>query len=233
MVDQISRETLQEKVYNSIKESIVTNDLLPEEVLSIDSLSKELGVSPTPVREALTRLSTQGLVENSRNKKAKVASIERDDVRQTYEVRKLLEPYACRLAVENLEEGSDIERELIDLKGKIEVLQRELEESEFTENGYSDYFQVDFRLGEYIEGIIGATLLGSILKLIGEHSERLRYFAEATGDEGVQEILQDNNEEHLGIINALLDRDPDAAESRVAEHLDHAEERTIAAIEAV
>ncbi|MBS3813245.1 GntR family transcriptional regulator [Candidatus Bipolaricaulota bacterium] len=230
MVDQISRETLQEKVYNSIKESIVTNELLPGEVLSIDSLSRELGVSPTPVREALTRLSTQGLVESARNKKAKVAPIEKEDVRQTYEVRKLLEPYACKLAAEHLEECSGVERELVDLKVRIENLQAKVESGEFTDNGYGDYFQVDFRLGEYVEEILGGTLLGSILKLIGEHSERLRYFAEESGDD-VKEILMDNNREHLSIINALLDRNPDEAKSRVTEHLHHAEERTVTALE--
>jgi len=65
MLEQIATETLQEKVYGVIKDSITRNDLLPGQRLSIDELSRKLGVSPTPVREALTRLVSDGLAERT------------------------------------------------------------------------------------------------------------------------------------------------------------------------
>ena len=102
MLEQVTTETLQEKAYIAIRDSIIKNDLLPGHPLSIDKLAKDLGVSPTPVREALTRLSADGLVERVRNRTALVARITAEDVHQVYEVRKLLEPYAVSLVAKEL-----------------------------------------------------------------------------------------------------------------------------------
>lgn len=106
MLEQVTTETLQEKAYEAIKDSIMRNDFLPGQPLSVDELARDLGVSPTPVREALTRLSGDGLVERARNKIACVAEITEDDVHQTYEVRKLLEPYATSLVAKKLKSDS-------------------------------------------------------------------------------------------------------------------------------
>jgi len=123
MLEQVTTETLQEKVYTAIKDSIMRNDLLPGQPLSIDELARDLGVSPTPVREALTRLSADGLVERVRNKTAVVAEITAEDVRQVYEVRKLLEPYAASLAAKKLSTAPNLEESLHEIKEEAEEIQ--------------------------------------------------------------------------------------------------------------
>jgi len=114
-VQKLENATLRERAYNAIKDSILRNELLPGEVLSIDSLAKALGISQTPVREALTKLSADGLLEYERNKGFRVASITEDDVHETYEVRRLLEPYVARLVVNKVPTDPKLRRKLHEL----------------------------------------------------------------------------------------------------------------------
>lgn len=231
MVERISRETLQEKVYESIKDSIVKNDLMPGDVLSIDALAEDLGVSPTPVREALAKLSAQGLVENARNKKARVAPISREDILQTYEVRKLLEPYATKVAAEEVANDSKLSRELERLKEIALDIQEVADQGPLNSSQYEDYVEVDLGLEETLEMALGDTLLNKMLKQVRNHSLRIRSFTEASSDKNVPEVVKANNEEHLEIINCILEEDFEKSAEAVRQHLNSAENRTLNALE--
>lgn len=231
MVDRISRETLQEKVYESIKDSIVKNELMPGDVLSIDSLAEDLGVSPTPVREALAKLSAQGLVENARNKKARVAPISREDILQTYEVRKLLEPYATRLAAEEVADDAKLKGEFKRLKSLALNIQDVAGDGPLNSSQYENYVEVDLGLEETIERALGDTLLNKMLKQVRNHSLRIRSFTEASSDKNVPEVVMANNEEHLEIIGNILNEEFGKAGEAVIEHLESAENRTLEALE--
>lgn len=223
MVKRISRETLQEKVYESIKDSIVKNDLMPGDVLSIDALAEDLGVSPTPVREALAKLSARGLVKNARNKKARVAPISEQDILQTYEVRKLLEPYATRLVAEKVEENSDLQAELEDLKQRALEVQKIGEEDQLDPDQYERYAGIDLGLQEVMEKALGETLLSKLLAQVGNHSLRIRFFTETSTDGEAPEVLLANNEEYLEIIRAMLIGDLERVERAVRRHLENAD----------
>ncbi|MBS3791315.1 GntR family transcriptional regulator [Candidatus Bipolaricaulota bacterium] len=230
MVERISRETLQEKVYESIKDSIVKNDLMPGDVLSIDSLAEDLGVSPTPVREALAKLSAQGLVENARNKKARVAPISEEDILQTYEVRKLLEPFAASKATEKIAEDSKLRAELESLRSLAQEIQNEVDDEPLSSSQYENYLEVDLGLEETIELALGDTLLNKMLKQVRNHSLRIRSFTEASTDKNVPEVVRSNNEEHLEIIDSMLDEGLKMVREVVREHLENAESRTLEAL---
>jgi len=73
------------------------------------------GGSANCVREALTKLSADGLLEYERNKGFRVASITEDDVHETYEVRRLLEPYVARLVVNKVPTDPKLRRKLHEL----------------------------------------------------------------------------------------------------------------------
>ena len=93
MLQKINRtQTKGEQAYQVIKASIIKNELLPGREVSIDSLANSLGISHTPVREAVARLGNDGLINYEAHKKLKVSQISADHVSQIYEVRKLLEP---------------------------------------------------------------------------------------------------------------------------------------------
>ena len=232
MLEQVTTETLQEKVYEAIKDSIMRNDLLPGQPLSIDELARSLGVSPTPVREALTRLSGDGLVERARNRTACVAEITEDDVHQTYEVRKLLEPYATSLVAKRLSINPNLEESLREIKEEAEGIQEILATTiSLTSSQYEAYLEIDLRLQEVMLETLGNTLLGKVLCLVASHSLRIRSFVEASARPSKGKMLCNINRDHLAVIKTLLSADSERTQEAVKQHLNNAEERTLQQLE--
>jgi DNA-binding GntR family transcriptional regulator len=93
--------TSRERVLTSLRELILTGDLQAGERLAEADLATRLGVSRTPVREALTRLEAEGLVEHVPNRGARVASWSLAQLEAVFELRSVLEPRLTGLAAEN------------------------------------------------------------------------------------------------------------------------------------
>ncbi len=91
-------ESVVDQVYAVIRERIIDSTLPRGVRLHQEDLAAELGVSRTPVREALRRLAAEGLVEMRTNRGARVADLDPIDIRQPYEARLVVEPGAARLA---------------------------------------------------------------------------------------------------------------------------------------
>jgi DNA-binding GntR family transcriptional regulator len=89
-----------DQVYGTLRERILAGELEGGSRLHQEKLSEDLGVSRTPVREALTRLAAEGLVELLPNRGARVAAVTLADMRAAFEARLGLEPFAARLAAE-------------------------------------------------------------------------------------------------------------------------------------
>jgi DNA-binding GntR family transcriptional regulator len=87
-----------DQAYAAIRERIVRGSLERGTRIHQEDLAEELGISRTPVREALRRLAAEGLVEMRTNRGARVADIELRDMRPAYEARLVIEPGAARLA---------------------------------------------------------------------------------------------------------------------------------------
>src|SRR5690348_1531194 len=88
-------------VYDDLRERILSGDIPRGTRLRQVSLAEELGVSRTPLREALRRLSAEGFVEFSRNQGATVSQLDLGDLRHAWTARLTLEPAAARLAAEH------------------------------------------------------------------------------------------------------------------------------------
>ena len=88
--------SIRDQVYESVKEDILASRYTPGEELQIDTLATEYGVSTTPIREALLRLTNVGLVVLNPNKGARVAPIDIAHTQYIFELRLLLETYAAR-----------------------------------------------------------------------------------------------------------------------------------------
>ncbi|MBO0873226.1 MAG: GntR family transcriptional regulator [Pseudonocardia sp.] len=86
--------TRSDLVAASIKTAILSGELKPDEVLVERRIAELLGVSKTPVREALISLTSTGLLTSTRNRGIAVRRLAAEDVRRTYEMRMLLEPWA-------------------------------------------------------------------------------------------------------------------------------------------
>jgi DNA-binding GntR family transcriptional regulator len=93
-------QSVVDHVYSALRERILSGDLPRGTKLRQASLAEELGVSRTPLREALRRLSTEGLVDFSPNRGATVTELDFGDMRHAWSARVALEPGAARLAAE-------------------------------------------------------------------------------------------------------------------------------------
>lgn len=180
--ERVAVQTLQEKVYESLRDLIMRNALLPGQRLSIDGLAMELGVSPTPVRDALTRLCADELVKRPRNKMALVAEITPEHVQEVYEARKLVEPYAVRLAAKGLSSNPELEHALRKVKQEAEQILKDPFDTSQIPIDQERYLEIDLRLAEIISEALGKTLLRKLFLLIGNHSLRIRSFAQAASN---------------------------------------------------
>jgi DNA-binding GntR family transcriptional regulator len=93
-------ESLADRVYRKIRALILSGELAPGEPLRQEALADGLGTSRTPLREALNRLATEGLIEFRPHRSAVVATFSQRDIEADYEARMLVEPEAARLAAE-------------------------------------------------------------------------------------------------------------------------------------
>lgn len=106
--------------YEQLRHRIRTGELLPGERVTLQQLSGQLGMSLTPIREALNKLESEGFVVHHRHHGTYVADFSRARMEQTYRLRRVLEPMAVRLAAERVaDEG--LEREIARLAELMQV----------------------------------------------------------------------------------------------------------------
>lgn len=106
---QLDIKSVVDQVHAALLERIVSGELAPGARLRQEALAEELGVSRTPLREALVRLVSEGLVEFAPNRGATVARRDFSDMEQAWQARLVIEPGAARLAAER-REASALER---------------------------------------------------------------------------------------------------------------------------
>ena len=95
-------QPLRDLVYDTLRQSILKGEIMPGERLIEEELAEKLGVSRTPVREAVHRLQQEGLVNTLPRRGAHVADISEKNVHDVLEVRKAMEELAVRLAVDRI-----------------------------------------------------------------------------------------------------------------------------------
>ncbi len=217
MATKIVSLSMREQIYDALRDLILKNTYRPNSVLQIDRLAEEFGVSATPVREALVRLEADGLVNLIPNKGAMVTDIKEEDIRNTWEMRQLLEPYAAGRSA-TLIPGSEI----LELEEKILSLRDEPFDNE-------RYVECDARLHEILFIHLANTALVDMIQRVHQRSIRIRYFPEGSGalhERTVHEVIQ----EHLAILAAIRTRDAARISELVLEHLKNGEKRAMAAL---
>jgi DNA-binding GntR family transcriptional regulator len=194
---------LKAEAYRIIRESISTGHFPPGAPLKESELARELGVSRTPVREALNQLSKEGLVQFISGRGAFVHRWSRDEVVEVLLIREVLEGLAARLAAVQLT-PADIEV----LKGYMFDFR----------HGQLDYAVADKRFHEHIVNACGvARLVGLIRNLYDsiQMANMLRITFLVPG-----RVMESINE-HDQLIEAFGKRDGDLAERLAREHFQH------------
>ena len=217
MNKKIAAVPIREQLYEAVKESILRNSFTPGSVLQIDRLAEEYGVSATPVREALVRLEADGLVALVPNKGAQVTEITERDIREIWEMRRLLEPYAARSSAASIRE-----EDISEMERMIQTLRDDPTNTEL-------YIKTDIMLHEMLYFQCPNSYLRETLRRVHEVSYRIRYFAESRKnmhDAVIHEVIR----EHLDILDILRTRDPDRIVVSVSSHLLNGERRALSAL---
>ncbi len=197
---------LRDVVFNTLRQAILKGELEPGERLMEIHLSERLGVSRTPIREAIRKLELEGLVLMIPRKGAEVAKISETSLREVLEVRRSLEELAAELACQRIGE-----RELLDLEEAEEAFAEAIINGEPMEIAESDE--------HYHDLIYQATGNSRLVQILNNLREQMyRYRLEYIKDEDKRQILV---VEHEHILQALKNHDIQDAKSAVRGHIDN------------
>ncbi|KFI02953.1 GntR family transcriptional regulator [Bacillus spizizenii] len=183
------RQTAKTIALEQIQKWIVEGILAPGEKINDDELAKALGVSRTPVREALQLLAVQGFVEMSPGKETRISQIEKNDVFKVYPPMAALQSTAAELAIENIESSHLEEMAAINQQMEAAIDRNEIYEVLGLDKTFHDVM-IDAADNEYIRNFT------SVLHM---HILRLEYL--------FFKSPQNSIEEHEQIIQACKEKD--------------------------
>lgn len=201
-----SYKPLREIVFESMREAIISGVLKPGERLMEIQLADEMGVSRTPVREAIRKLELEGFVVMIPRKGAYVAGVTHKDVADVFEIRAALEGLAAGLAAERAtnEEIEEMERVLLFNEGEPKTLEQIVE----SDTGFHALVYKASRNDRLVQ----------ILANLREQIQRFRATSLA-----VPGRIKNAIEEHRAIVEALANHDVEKAQELAANHIVTAE----------
>lgn len=194
-----------QKAYDYMKRQIVSGELLPGAIISEKELIGKLGISRTPIREAIQRLAEENLLVVMPSRGTIVSHISMDDIRQVYEARKLIEPFVVRQAVGRV--NTDRMKEF-----------REIFDQQIGYDPQDNDWDYEFHL--YLAECAGNRFFYKQIQELMTQSMRVRMLS---SEKKVQRFEQ-SKAEHLALIDAVLNGDQEAAAEAVMNHLLRSEE---------
>ncbi|MDI9242559.1 GntR family transcriptional regulator [Fusibacillus kribbianus] len=199
---------LRDVVFNTLRRAILRGELVPGQRLMEIQLAEKMGVSRTPVREAIRKLELEGLVVMIPRKGAEVAHISGKNLRDVLEVRRALEELAGELACERMTEE--------------EFRLLEQANHKFTGVVGSDDITVIAQADEAFHGLIyQATENERLIQMVNHLREQMyRYRIEHIKDRSQRKVLV---QEHQEIMRALAARDVEATRRAIRNHINKQE----------
>jgi DNA-binding GntR family transcriptional regulator len=198
------RRKLTDWVYEELKAAIVDLRLAPDSPLREAPLAEQLGVSKTPIREALSRLEQEGLVETTSFKGAVVAGYSRQDLVEIYELRELLENAAARSAAESMS------------KDDMARLERICAESRKLRSG-ANAERLAALLSDFDDVLFDQVRNTRIRALIANLRAHLTRIGKLTAE--IPGRVETSVDEHEKILQAIAARDPALAEQSMRDHI--------------
>jgi DNA-binding GntR family transcriptional regulator len=198
------RKSLGQHVFDNLKQAIIRGNITPGEWLVESHIAQMLGISRTPVREAIHKLEREGLIERQPRGGFTVLGLGRDDIEETFGIRSVLEGYAARLAT------------LKHQSNELKALEKKIEE-----------FQVCLNKRQLDVLPVINTEFHDLLYALSK-SPRLIHMINALRDQIFrfrQMILKDDklanisNEDHIQMLKFMRKRDAEGVERLVKEHI--------------
>lgn len=159
-ISKIERNYLNEEAYKILKESILSGNLKPGERIIEDNLASSMQISRTPLREALNKLKSEGMVCYDSNKKLVVSELSIKELDDLFGVRIALECYAARLACKNI------------TKEEMEKLWGNIEDTQIANEG-KDYKKVVVLNGEFHDILARSSRNNCIVNMLNSLKEQI------------------------------------------------------------
>ena len=198
-------ENLDQKVYEILKEMIIDRQMLPGDKIPQEKLAQELGISRTPLVSALKFLEHEKLVKSKPRRGYFVRLFSKEEMVNIFELREVLEGLAARRAAASIN-GEEIAVLFCFFNG-------------FSDSGditdVKAYAREDRRFHKFVSEIGAKEFLKSVLQTCNIITASYQYLA----PEGLVRPPNETIKEHLAVIKAIGNRDPDAAETLMREHL--------------
>lgn len=203
---------LRDVVFNTLRQKILTGELKPGERLMEIHLADQLGVSRTPIREAIRKLELEGLVTMIPRRGAEVAQITEKNLRDVLEVRRALDALAVELACERITQD-----ELNELKLACDHFEAETKKKNANQVARADVALHDI--------ILKASGNDRLMQMISNFSQQMyRYRLEYVKDDTNYEKLI---REHRVIYEAIRDQDKETGAKAIKAHIDNQERAVI------
>lgn len=208
-----SGSTLSEKTYIALKKAIIGLELKPGQLISVEEISEELGVSRTPIRTALNSLTNDGLVEIIPGKGSFVKELSEKDVTDLLNIRQLLEAYAIKLAAKLRTQEDLDELEFIISKTEF-IYGTKLKDK-------SEFLTYDEEFHDKIAKICNNPYIEQQLSMINVNNRR--YLNATTFEQEMPYAI----EEHKIMLEQIRKQDSEKAETYMKEHIDNIKIRMI------
>ena len=205
-----SKKSLVENAYEALKEAICSNAVSPGDVLSENQIAKELGMSRTPVREALRMLAAEDYIEVRNGTGIFIKPISQADWRSLMHVRKSLEILAAETAIHQIPDR--------DIDALERVFNGLLEDYKNKKNmGAREFTAVDYQLHELLVERCGNKYVKNIMNGIHANIKRFQSVSFTTLNN-----LPESTQQHLHLLQLIRVRDSAGLAKALAEHIDWA-----------
>lgn len=202
---------LADGVYQAVLAKFIAGEIAPEERVTVDGLARELGTSQTPIREALSRLESDGLVVKTHlvgySAAAAMTAKEFEDL---FEIRMILEPHAAAKAAKN--------RTANDLAAMRRLAQKMTDAAAKESLSYGQFAQLDAALHELVIAACGNDLILDSFVRLHAHLHLFRQHCDAT-------VTHEAIEEHNAVIKAIHGRDSAGSREHMRKHLQLSRDR--------
>jgi DNA-binding GntR family transcriptional regulator len=216
-IERIDRaRSLREQIYGILRRLILTCEFAPGDAIDEKAIALELGVSRTPVREAVKKLSDENLVEVKAQAATAVAPIDRKLIREAFLIRRALEIESVGLAAARMD---DVHKERLE---EIQLLHRRAIEN----MRYVDAIAYDDTFHKYICEISDLPRLWHAIEVSKAHLDRCRHLTVPHPGQGQATLLQ-----HRQIIDALAERNERLSRDMMSAHLNSAFQGILALLE--
>ena len=200
----IEKKTLHQEIANTLRDMIMSGELKEGDKIKEDQLCELMGISKTPLREALRVLSAEGLIRLVPNRGAYVSTPTFEEIKEMFDVMSVLEGECARASAQRMTEKDFV---------TLNKLHEKLEES-FRQRNQKDYIRINNSYHTLLQELAGNRILNQIIN--GLRQKILLYRFQSLN---LPERFEQSIREHRDLLEAFRKRDPGKAEDLMRHHL--------------